>query len=129
MKKELIVAIIVLVLILLTNFLTQKYTKNSVEEVDKKTKELKELVISMNKDEEVLLKKIKEINEVWNEKKQILSYYIEHNELEKIDSKIYLISGNIENDNYDQILQDVDDMSFILNHIVDKYKFSMKNVF
>lgn len=129
MKKELIIVIFILVIIFFVDFITQKYTKTNIESIINDLNDLKNIIIEDESDIEKAKEKIYEIEESWLKKVNVLSYYIEHDELEKVSSKINEIIGNIEAENSSQGVQDIQDCIFILNHIINKYKLYLKNVF
>lgn len=129
MKKEIIIILIILIFIIVLNCITQNYTKQSVDILISKLEDIKQETIKEDVKNEVVQSKMQELNDLWNKRKNKLCYYIEHDELEKVESKINLIKGNIQRNSYDEIAPDIEDIIFILGHIEEKYKFIIKNVF
>ncbi len=128
MKKELFICILIFIIIIIANILTQNYTKECVSYIDKELNLLKES--SINKENnKVISERIANIENVWNNYQEKLAYYIEHNELEKVETQIYSIKGLIESKSYDSILSEIEKCSFILKHIEEKSKLSIKNIF
>lgn len=128
MKKELFICILIFIIIIIANILTQNYTKECVSYIDKELNLLKES--SINKENnKVISERIENIENVWNNYQEKLAYYIEHNELEKVETQIYSIKGLIESKSYDSILSEIEKCSFILKHIEEKSKLSIKNIF
>jgi len=98
--------------------------------MDEITKELditREKLISKNTDN--INEEIQNILDKWEEKNTGLAYYIEHNELEKVELYLTEAKSNIETEEYNMALQSIDDTKFIIKHIKDKYKFTFKNIF
>lgn len=137
MKKELIICIFIIVLIIVTNIITQSYTKNSVNKMSERLDVVSQIVcdnISTSTESSNIYKnKIKQevdnLENTWNELQEKLAYYIEHDELEKVETQIYAIKGFYEIEKYDEIVPEVEKCSFILKHIEEKTKLSIKNIF
>lgn len=65
----------------------------------------------------------------WQEKHDKLAYFIEHDELEKVETELVAIKSSIETEDYEESISELDKSVFILKHIEDKYDFNMQNVF
>ena len=76
-----------------------------------------------------LSKNMESIINNWKEKSDILSFYVEHDELEKVGMYLQEIDSNIETKEYNIAIQSLDTCNFIIEHIKDKYKVSLKNIF
>ncbi|MFG6319394.1 MAG: DUF4363 family protein [Clostridia bacterium] len=100
------------------------------EFIDKTSKQLEDLKIALLEENgEETKKKSKELSNVWDESENKLCYFIEHDELEKISSKIAIISENSTNSEYKLALEDAIETRYLLEHVKDKLKLKMKNVF
>ena len=139
MKKELVICIFIIALIIVANIITQNYTTNSVNQMSERLDVVSQIAIDNantnlrdnNKelDKEKLKREIDNLENVWNELQEKLAYYIEHDELEKVETQIYAIKGFYEIEKYDEILPESEKCSFILKHIQEKTKLSIKNIF
>lgn len=129
MKKEIIIILFIAIFIIALNYITQNYTKESINLLNNSLNELKQEVSKDDAKKDILENKIEEIYSLWKEREYKLAFYIEHDELEKVESKLKLIKGNIENESYEETIPDIEDVIFILMHIEEKYKFIIKNVF
>ena len=137
MKKELIICIFIIVLIIVTNIITQSYTKNSVNKMSERLDVVSQIVCdniststeSSNIDKNKIKQEVDNLENNWNELQEKLAYYIEHDELEKVETQIYAIKGFYEIEKYDEIVPEVEKCSFILKHIEEKTKLSIKNIF
>lgn len=128
MTKELIICIIIIILVVGFNIITQSYTTKSVEEINESLENLKEkLEENINKEE--LQISMNDIMENWKKKFNILAYFIEHDELEKAETELTALKANIEVEEYEQAIPELEKTIFILNHIKDKFKLEIKNVF
>ena len=127
MKKGIIIIIAVIFGVCSLNIITAKITSESVASVSNDLQELKENLELENK--EKIKNVMKKLEENWLNKKSKLEYFIEHDELEKVSSEIYIIKGNIEQEKYDDDIPEIENAKFILEHLEDKYKFMFKNLF
>ena len=98
MYKETIICTVIIVLIIIGNIITQKYTKTSVEGTSATLTELREEITK--EDNEIngneAKEKIDKIHEMWDQKHDLLAYYIEHDELEKVETNLTGVRSFIE---------------------------------
>ncbi len=128
MYREITIIIVILLLIFIGNYITQKNTVKSVEIM---TKELTELKIDLlnNKDDKQIEEKIEYIMKEWNRLNKILAYYIEHDELEKVETDLTGVKANIEVDDYNCAIEELEKGIYILNHIKQKQALDFINIF
>ena len=127
MKKEAIVGTIILVLVFVMNVITQKYTTSVIDEISGLALEACDDV--KQKNVELANGKIEYAISRWEKLKGNLELYIEHAELEKLE--MYLLDGKnyIDTEEYTMAYQSLNTCDFIANHIQEKYKFCLKNIF
>ena len=97
MKKEAIITIIIIILIFAGEWITQNYTNKKLSKLQEDLSSLKEEILAEN-DVDTLIQKTEDIYNNWEKENEILSYYLEHNELEKVNTQIILIKGYLESD-------------------------------
>ena len=129
MKKELIICSAIVIAIILGNILTQGYTKEVVLYMDEELENLKEDLLQEEVDTEKVAGKITNIREEWEKRHQKLAYFIEHDELEKVETELSSLQANIETKEYKQGIPDLQKCIFILDHIKDKSSLQIKNIF
>lgn len=134
MKKETIICIIIVITINVGNIITQKYTKESVETLSNGLEILKtdlknELDSNEKEANEEILEKIDKIRENWESRHDKLAYYIEHNELEKVESNLTALNSFVQTKEYADAIKELDESVFVLRHIQEKYAFNLKNIF
>jgi len=129
MKKELIICFTVISIVIIGNVLTQNYTKESSKEIHEKLSELKTEVSKEQKNKDKISKKANEIKQRWDERQEILAFYIEHDELEKVETQLFLLNGEIEAELYEDAIPEIQKCIFILEHIEDKTALDIKNIF
>ena len=129
MKKEAIITIAIIIAILVAEWITQGYTNKAFGEIEEKLNDLKEEILVADNDNQELIKKTEEIAKIWETKQQKLSYYLEHNELEKVNTQIILIKGYLESDSMQDAIPDLEEGLYIIEHIKGKEAFKLKNIF
>lgn len=129
MHKELIICIVVVAIITVADIFTQNFTNEVISYMDSELSELKENLIVDDIDKEFVDKKINEIFENWEERKEKLAYYIEHDELEKVNIELSSLKANILVEEYGQGIPNLDVCVFILKHIKEKTEIKVKNIF
>lgn len=128
MKKEVIICVIILIFIFVGDIITQNYSKNSSEEI---TKDLEGLKVMIDENIEVNKLEVKadEIENKWNEKYNKLAYFIEHEELEKVKTGLVSIKSFVKSEENSELMNEVDKTIYLLEHIVEKNKVNLKNIF
>lgn len=129
MKKEEIMTFIAMAIIIIGEIMSQNYTKKSMEEMRQRLSELKQVTIERKYSNDEFEQKTQEIYELWEEKSKILSYYIEHDELEKVNTQIRTIKSDFEAELEDEAIPEIEKGIYILEHIEEKHQLSFKNVF
>ena len=90
-------------------------------------KEIKQQIENKNWDESN--KKMEEIEKIWKEKNEIMAYYIEHNELEKVQTEIAKTKADVESKEVSMAIESIGSCNFVLEHIKDKNALKIVNVF
>lgn len=128
MYKELIMGVIIIIVIATLDGFTQRYTKNSTEEISEDLYKIQEQIkYNANKDDKK--KMIDEAYKKWEEFHNFSAIFIEHNELEKVEIDMVSCKNFIEQDINDMAYNELAKVIFWLEHIQDKYAFSLINVF
>ncbi len=164
MKKEMIICIIIIALIIITNIIAQRYTRICVESMTGKLYELEEDVIKIenansgaksqdndmndseytsvskndktsnrkndeNNSNNQIYSKIYNIDKSWHEFHNQLAFYIEHDELEKVETRISNLKGLEKSQKYEEMLPQIEECVFLLEHIRDKHILTAINIF
>lgn len=127
MRKEFVICIIIIVTITVGNILIKNYTNSAGKDMISKLEELKSSIEKNNSEE--IEKKLSEVNQVWEEKQDKLAYFIEHNELEKVDVNLVSLKSYVEINDLEEAKREVDESCFSVQHIEEKYAFNLKNIF
>lgn len=127
MYKELIICIILVILIVIGDIITQNYTKNTVNYI---TNELETLKCGLTeKSMEQADNEINKIDKKWNEVHDKLACYIEHDELEKVETNFTVCKSLTKTGEYSQAISELEKTIYVLEHITDKYSFNLVNIF
>ena len=127
MYKEIIITILIVVLILGLDIITSRYTANAIVELSKKLDELKTDLDT--KSENNIEEKTNNIFTKWREYYDVLAYYIEHDELEKVETQLTMLRSDQNEKQYEECKKEIDTTKFILKHIENKEKFTLQSVF
>jgi len=132
MYKEIIIIITILLLVFTLNYITQNYTKSCVSQISSDLNKLRGEIIKQIKSEEIskeLNNAINNIHNKWDEMYKKLAFYIEHDELEKVETCLTNIRSNIETEEMEHSIENLDNCIFVLEHIKDKEALSLANIF
>jgi len=125
--KEIIICIFIIALVVTLNICTENYTKESVTLITDNLETLKQTMEEENNEE--TSEQINNIIEEWDNRYKKLAYYIEHDELEKVETELVALKANIEVEEYEEGMPDLNRCIFILNHIKEKSALQIKNIF
>lgn len=129
MYKEIVITIIIVALIIVGNIITQNNTNKATEELNTSLETLKKEISSETVNEQNAKKNMEEVKKTWKEQYEPLAFYIEHNELEKVETEISKMEADIENKEYTMAGEALSNCVFILEHIKDKMALKIINIF
>ena len=133
MKKEIIIICGIIILIVVLHIVSQKYTEIFFEELSCSLTNLEETIRSEennnNFQKQDTEKAIDELQDKWKSKYNLLACFIEHDELEKVHTKLISIDANISVDDYDRAIDEIENCLFLLKHIENKDALKIINVF
>jgi glutaredoxin-related protein len=127
--KEIAISIIVIVAIFGLNYATQNYTNYTVSEMKEKLDNTRIELANENPKYDVAIEKATNTFDRWEELDDILALYIEHDEIEKVKTALTSMKSFIEMQDDSQAVDSIDRCKYILEHIVEKEKFSIDNIF
>lgn len=129
MYKELVISAIIIVSIFILDFITQKYTDNVINEAIQDLTSIKQAMRQEPEKNEEVLKQANDNYDKWLEFHKRLAFYIEHNELEKVETNYVAGKSFIENAKYEDAISEIEKTIFVLKHINDKYSVNLENIF
>ena len=123
--KQIIAIIIIISIIIIVDIIVGKNTKNVVEQMNSELENIDDMLANS----EDANSEIEKIVEEWDKREKILSYYMEHDEIEKIGSNIFLIQKQIEIAAFDDARMTISEVQFLFEHISDKQSLNLENFF
>lgn len=133
MKKELIIVIIIVIAIIIIDTITQSYTRDSFEKINNELEKIKEIINKIDDQEknsqQELQEKIKIMEEDWKIINRKTAFYIEHEELEKVNASVIKFKSYIQLEEYTEAIPELENCKYILDHIREKEKMQIINLF
>jgi len=127
MYKELIITLIVIVLVMGLDIISNNYLQETVKELSNQLNELRGFILVENQQE--AQKQMEKVKEEWGERYKVLAYYIEHDELEKVETELVRLSADIDMEEYKHCINELNTSIFILQHIQKKEKLDIISIF
>ena len=125
LKKEFMICILILLIIIFLDVVLNNHFEQEKNEFDNIIEEIQISIIN----NENCINKINNLSDKWKEFGNIAAFYTEHNELEKVSLKISILKKNIEIDDKNMAIEYLEEVKFWLNHIMEKDKLKLKNIF
>lgn len=126
MSKEIIITVIILVAIIGLNAFVGKYVDDKLNYVLSELNDLRPLVEEEKYEE--ANQKINEIDEYWKKSEDIVSFFVEHDELEKVMTEYTSLKTYCKLEQ-EEAFEALDKMAFIIKHIEEKDDLKLKNIF
>ena len=127
MYKEIIIIMVVISLIVGLDIITNNYTKQSLEIITSELNLLREYIL--REDKQKAEDQMQIVKEKWEDRYKILAFYIEHVELEKVETELTGLSADINVEEYKHCIVELDTTIFILEHIQEKEEFHLRSIF
>ena len=127
MYKEIIIIIVVIVLVIGLDVISNNYLKESVTELSNELNKLRIHILEEKKEE--AQKQMLIVKEKWSERYKVLAYYIEHDELEKVETELVRLSADIDMEEYKHCINELETSIFVLEHIGQKEKLDIISIF
>ena len=93
----------------------------------RKKYEIREYILKENKEEAE--SQMKKVMEKWEERYKTLAFYIEHDELEKVETEMVKLETDIEVEEFKHCVSELETIIFILEHIQEKEEMHFRSVF
>ena len=129
MYKEIIICLIIVITIIIGNVITQNYTKDKIEAISVDLIQLRQELSNKDIDWEKSRQYFENINKNWYNMKNNMSYFIEHDELEKVENNFTGLKSFIETQENAEAINELDKGVFTLKHIEDKNSLNLRNIF
>ena len=107
MYKETIISIVIIVFVLISNNIAQKHTDNTLGKTDEELYDLRskiENVLTQKEKttEQEIQEGIDKILEQWEKDYYVLAIYLEHDELEKVETELTSLEAHVDIEEYEK---------------------------
>lgn len=127
--KQVIIIIIVLIIIFGGAWYTQNFLNNTSDTLVSRLENLKTDLETESVDENRLKEETDEIYGEWEDINEKWSVIVLHDEIDLIETSLIRMKSKIKIGEIDESMEDIDTSIFLLKHIKEKEKTSLKNIF
>ena len=127
--KEITIIIIILIITFGGAVYTQNYLSNTSDVMVRKLENLKTDLENQKEEQQNLEKQTDEIYGEWKDINEKWSVVVLHDEIDLIETSLIRMKSKIKSGNLDESMEDLDTSIFLLKHIKEKEKTSLKNIF
>lgn len=125
MKKELIICLVIIFSIVIGDIWLQNYTSKTLDTISTNLEALKETL----DDNKYSREKVIQVNDEWDKRFNILTCFLEHDELEKVKTQLVVITAGIDVEDTEYVYEEINKAVYILEHIKDKNSLKLDNIF
>lgn len=123
--KPILLAAIIVIFVIILDFITVNNTKKIIGNMNENLDEIDNLL----SDNKSAVDSANDLLEKWEKSYKLMSYYLEHDEIEKIGNNINLIQKQIEIEDYDDARQSITETQFLFDHLEEKQILNIENFF
>lgn len=127
--KESIIIISILMIIFGGALYTQNFLNDTSDKLVSKLENLKTDLESENTNQQRLEEQSDEIYEEWEDINEKWSVVVLHDEIDLIETSLIRMKSKIKTGSLEESMEDLDTSIFLLKHIKEKEKTSLKNIF
>lgn len=127
--KEVIIIIIILIIIFGGALYTQNFLNNTADTLVSKLENLQAEIETGNVEEKRLKEQTDEIYGEWEDINEKWSVIVLHDEIDLIETSLIRMKSKIKTGSFEDSMEDLDTSIFLLKHIKEKEKTSLKNIF
>lgn len=129
--REFTIIFIILIIIIGGALYTDKYLKNSSQELVGLLENLKEKVniIEEEGNVEEIKKEVEKTYNKWEQTEEKWAFIVLHSELDLIETSFVRMKAQIEEGEISRSIEEIDACIFLVNHISEKERFCLKNIF
>ena len=129
--KTLIFAISILIIIIILDIIFENYSKNAIEKINSNIDKIGKAfeIEGENYDKEELEKLSGKARNEWRKREDILSCFIEHDEVEKINIKLDVLYTQVKNEVWMDAKSTVSEVKRLVKYLEGKYELSIQNIF
>lgn len=126
--KEIIIVLIILIIVFSGAIVTKNYLNSSSKVLINKLEELNNR-LNEKVERKELIKLSEEIYNKWSEIEENWSIIVLHDELDLIETSLIGVKSYIRTEDDSKAINEIETSKFLLNHINEKEKINLKNIF
>lgn len=129
--RDAIIIIAIIAIILGGDIFTKQYLNTTAEELSQKLDDLKEntKLAKTTGDRETIKSNMKEILRRWEDINKTWSIIVVHQELDNIEQALTKAKSSINDGKLEDALQEIETSIFFVEHVKEREKLSLKNIF
>jgi len=127
--KEITIILSILIIIFGGALYTQKFLDNTADNLVSKLENLKIDLQNNNDNQQKLEEQTDEIYGEWEDVNEKWSVVVLHDEIDLIETSLIRMKSKIKTGSLDESMEDLDTSVFLLKHIKEKERTSLKNIF
>ena len=129
--RDWLIIISIIVIIVGGDIIMQTHLNRTADELINNLQDLKQKTISAKKidNRENIIKQINEIEKQWDKINKTWAKIVVHQELDNIQQALTKAKSNIEEGSLEDALQEIETALFFLEHVKQREKISLKNIF
>ena len=127
--KQIIIMIIILIIIFSASLYIQNFLKDTSMPLVSKLEDIKNEVQNGNIEDKEVKEKSEEVYKEWEDISEKWAIVVLHDEMDLIEMSLIKMQANVEMGNAVDSIQELETSIFLLEHIEEKEKTSLKNIF
>ena len=127
--RHIIAIFIIIIIVIILDVILTKYTNNKIDEINKALSKISKMIENEEEKSGELEKLSKDTIEKWEKYGKILEWYAEHDDVEIITSKLYLIDSQIKIKDFEEAVQTISETKIFVRFLDEKQSLSLGNIF
>ena len=127
--KEFIIIFIILIIIIGGAIYTNNYLNNSSQKMVNMLEGLKQKVEHEENNIEELKTEVENVYNEWENMEKKWAFIVLHSELDLIETSFIKMKAQIKGGELSRSIEEIETSIFLVNHISEKEKFYLKNIF
>lgn len=127
--KEFTIIFIILIIIVGGAIYTNNYLNDSSQKMVSMLEDLKQKVGHKENNMEELKTEVEKVYDEWENTEKKWAFIVLHSELDLIETSFVKMKAQIEEGELKKSMEEIEASIFLVNHISEKEKFCLKNIF
>lgn len=129
--RDAIIIISIILIIIVGDSMMQNYLSKTTEELLVDLNELKDKAIKVkgNNERDEIITLANNVDEKWQEISNTWSIIIVHQEIDNLEQAFTRAKSSIENGDLDEAIPEIEEAIFFTNHVRDRERLTLKNIF